>query len=300
MSLVGSSESLVLSFVSGVWMDQSFPLKPSYQHLVQGLYKAQANTVDFQHRADEVKDEINRWAENETKGLIEDLVSRLSGDLRIVLANALSFKGTWERMFDVSRTRNRDFHQLDGEKVSVPFMTSAYSQFFGSFDGFKLVKIPYQKGEDGRQFSMYIFLPNERDGLQNLVQELESNHWFLHQLSNLRKVQLSAFLIPKFKFSYDFESEAIIKGLGLTRPFEPRGELTEISTCSDNKFLHFSKVIQNCYIEVNEEGTEAAAATITGLTGCSRYSVPPPKPTFVADHPFVFMIMEETSDSLEL
>ncbi|XP_059635597.1 serpin-Z10-like [Cornus florida] len=231
-------------------------------------------------QADEVKDEINTWAENETKGLIKDLVSHLSSDLRIVLANALYFKGSWERKFDVSRTRNRDFHLLNGEKVSVPFMTSAYSQYFGSFDGFKLVKIPYQEGEDGRQFSMYIYLPNERDGLQNLVQELESNHWFLHNLSNLRLVQLSPFLIPKFKFTYDFDSEAIIKSLGLTRPFEPRGELTEISS------------------EVNEEGMEAAAATMMGLCGCSRYSVPPPKPTFVADHPFVFMIMEETSGAV--
>ncbi|XP_059637118.1 serpin-ZX-like [Cornus florida] len=193
--LVGSSSEssstttggLILSFVNGLWVDQSFPLNSSYQHLVQRLYNAQAKTVDFQNKADEVKDEVNTWAENATKGLIKDLVSNLPGDTIIVLANALYFKGSWEKKFYASQTRDTDFHLLNGEKVSAPFMTSMNYQFFGSFDGFKLVNIPYQKGKDGRQFSMSIFLPNERDGLQGLIQQFESNNWFLHHLSELRK-----------------------------------------------------------------------------------------------------------------
>ncbi|XP_059623401.1 serpin-ZXA-like [Cornus florida] len=186
--------------------------------------------------------------------------------------------------------RDRDFHLLNGEKVSTPFMTSMNYQFFGSFDGFKLVKIPYQKGEDGRQFSMSIFLPNERDGLQSLIQQFESNNWFLHHLSELRKVELDAFWIPKFKFPHKMDAKKTIKELGLTRPFKYHEELTVIS---NTKGLVFSEIFQTCYIEVNEEGTEAAAAAYMGKLLC-RSGYMAPKPTFVADHPFIFMSREES------
>ncbi|XP_059635594.1 serpin-ZXA-like [Cornus florida] len=252
--------------------------------------------------ADGVKNEVNEWVENATKGLIKDLVSFFNPDTRIVLVNALYFKGIWESIFDKSETKDRDFHLLNGEKVSVPFMTSEYGgsaeAFYGCFDGFKIVKLPYQKGEDGRQFSMYIFLPMEGDGLQKLIQQLESNHWFLDQLSKLKQVILAALYIPKFKFSFEFEPSEPIQELGLIRPFSPLGEFTEMSSCPKSEDFCISRIIQKCYIEVNEEGTEAAAATERDDMGCSLFDNPPPKPTFVADHPFIFMIREESSGAV--
>lgn len=246
-------------------------------------------------KAAEVIEEVNSWAEAETKGLIKQLLpsESLDSDTALVLANALYFKGAWDRKFDPSMTQLRDFHLLNGQVAQVPFMTSRRSTrlLYGSFEGYKVVQIPYQSGQDPRKFSMYLFLPNEKDegGFFNLIQIFKLNPGLLNQQLKLRSEDLSPFWIPKFKFSFEFEASETMKEMGLELPFKP-GELTEMVEGPNSGELYVADIFHKSFIEVNEEGTEAAASTASrvGFRCRSRTSF------FVADHPFLFTIREET------
>ncbi|XP_058224124.1 serpin-ZXA-like [Rhododendron vialii] len=288
--------------VNGVWVDERFPLRPSYKELIRGVHKCEAKTVDFLHKASEVVDEINSWADDASRGLIKDVLQpgSLSSDTAIVLGNGLYFKGLWDSdyKFDATRTKNRDFYLSSGNIVSVPFMTSHKKYYFGSFDGFKVLRIPYQGRKLNKNFSMYFFLPNEKDGLKNLVEKFNTCPWFLQQNLNLREVRLDEFWIPKFKFSFHFDVSSVMKDMGepLTFLQNPK-DWSDMMHIPEDVPIMKPNMIQKAYIEVDEKGTEAAAITIMVGCGCAFMS-PPKTESFVADHPFMFMIKEETSNSV--
>ncbi|PON93532.1 Serpin family [Trema orientale] len=285
----------LLSFVNGAWLDQRYNLKPSFEATVKGGYKAEIRNADFVNKADEAVDEVNSWAEKETKGLITELLPYGSINYRtaLVFANALYFKGSWDKKFDASKTQNREFHLLNGQIVRAPFMTAdtRFERYlYRCFDGVKVLQVPYQSGQDPRKFSMYFFLPDEKDGLFNLIQKVKSNPILLNQQFELIKDKLTDFWIPKFKFSFKFEARETMEKMGLELPFRG-GELTEVVDCpSLGKELFVSSLFHKSFIEVNEEGTEAAASTAVMFEMQQlRYY-----PSFVADHPFLFTIREET------
>ncbi|KAE9457102.1 hypothetical protein C3L33_10993, partial [Rhododendron williamsianum] len=249
---------LILTMVNGAWVDRRFPLVSKYKEKV-------------------LKDP----------------------ETVIIIANGLYFKGLWDSAykFDESRTEKRKFYLHEGSTVLVPFMTSHEDYYYGSFQGFKVLKIPYQSCQPNN-FSMYFFLPHEQDGLQNLIEKLNSDSGFLSQeYFELTEEKLDEFWIPKFKFSFDFNVLEVMGDMGV--PFSkienPR-DLSEMMHISEDIQYFSLKMFQKAYIEVDEKGTEAAAITYfhCGLTSAAR----PPKRkryNFVADHPFVFMIREERS-----
>lgn len=239
--------------------------------------------------------EVNSWAAETTNGLIKELLPHgsLNISTALVLANALYFKGEWNDKFDPSKTRNGEFHLFNGSSIQVPFMTSQKKQFIRFFDDFRVLKLPYQQGQDGGQLAMYIFLPDQRDGLSNLVNRCCSDSGLLNSLNYFERVSVGDFRLPKFKISFGFEASTIMKGLGLVLPFSDVGELTEMVEQSHRLFV--SKILHKSYIEINEEGTEAAAATVVSMK-LSRSCSPPID--FVADHPFMFILREEVSGAV--
>ncbi|CAK7335295.1 unnamed protein product [Dovyalis caffra] len=270
----------------------SFVLKPSFQEIARDTYEAKTEEVDFANKIISA-DEENSWVEKATGGLIKEVLpsGSIDREARLVLANALYFKGSWDQPFNPSKTQHRNFHFLDGKIVQVPFMTgNIYEQYhWRTFDGYRVLQLPNQGGEETRKLSMYFFLPDEKDGLPNLVKMFNSKPGFLNQQFNLRLKELDDFWIPKFKFSFEFEASETKKELGLHRPFCP-GELKEMVNSSSSEKLYLLKVFQKSYTEVNDEGTEAAASTAASIIlCCATY----PAPSFVADHPFMFIIREE-------
>ncbi|XP_058222740.1 serpin-ZX-like isoform X2 [Rhododendron vialii] len=175
-------------------------------------------------------------------------------------------------------------------------MTSKKKQLVRAFDGFKVLGLPYKQGEDKRRFSMYFFLPNAKDGLSALMEKVSSESGFLDRHLPCRKVEVGIFRIPKFKFSFGFEASEVLKGLGLVLPFSPgEGELTEmVESTTVGRNLYVSSIFHKACIEVNEEGTEAAAASaFVGRFAC--YVAPI---DFVADHPFLFVIREDMTGAV--
>ncbi|CAA7055930.1 unnamed protein product [Microthlaspi erraticum] len=210
---------------------------------------------------------------------------------KLILANALYFKGAWSEKFNAKLTKDKDFHLLDGTSVKVPFMTNYKDQYVEEYDDFQVLRLPYV--EDQRQFSMYIYLPDEKDGLAALLEKIGYKPGFLDNHILRHRVSMDDFRIsPKFKFSFGFEASDVLKDMGLTSPFTRGGSLIEmIDSPSVAENLYVSNILHKTSIEVDEEGTEAAAVSVSNLvTMCWS-----PKSDFVADHPFLFTVREDES-----
>jgi len=292
-------EGPILTMVNGAWVDQHFPLVPEYkEEVLKGIFKSEGNNVDFRTKANEVVDQINSWADTASRGLIKNVLQHgsIKKETVVILANGLYFKGNWDNdyIFDQLGTESRKFYLLNGDNVSVPFMTSWRKYYYGSFDGFKVLKIPYQSSKPNH-ISMYFFLPDEQDGLQNLLGILNSDSESLNEYFELKEEKLDEFWIPKFKFSFDFDVSKVMDDMGesLSIIKNPR-DLSKMVHNSEDVPFFILNMFQKAYIEIDEKGTKAAAITNMPLRGGGG----PPPPginSFVADHPFVFMIREEQS-----
>ncbi|KAL3617805.1 hypothetical protein CASFOL_038126 [Castilleja foliolosa] len=278
-----------LSFANGVWVDKSLTLKPVYKQIVKNDFRSASNRVDFKSKADDVRQEVNTWAEKKTSGLIKDLLppGSVNSKTRVILANAVYFKGAWSEKFDPSLTEDHDFFLVNGSSARVPFMTSNKRQHIRSFDDFKVLSLPYEQGDDKRRFAMHIFLPNAKDGLPALVEKVSSTSGFIEDHLPYRKVVVGDFRIPKFKINFGFEASKALKRHGLVLPFLCSEMVDSIETVGVNKIYH------KTFIEVNEEGTEAAAATAAVLVSWSMGRRHVDLIDFVADHPFLFVVRED-------
>ncbi|XVF63975.1 hypothetical protein PTKIN_Ptkin09bG0130000 [Pterospermum kingtungense] len=283
----------LMSFANGVWIDKSLPFKPSFKQILDTVYMVASNQVDFQNQADKVLSEVNLWAEKKTNGLIKEVLppESVDKDTRLIFANALYFKGAWNEPFDASKTKDQDFHLINGSSVKVPFMTSREDQIIGVYDGFKVLRLPYKQGEYNRRFSMYIFLPGAKDGLKTLVEKITSESGSLELYLPSRKVKVGEFRIPRFKISFGFEASEVLKGLGLELLFLCGG-VTEMVDSAEDQMMYISGIFHQSFIEVNEEGTKAAAVTAVVRRKCCY--IPPQD--FVADHPFMFLIREDATE----
>lgn len=255
--------------------------------------------------ADVVK-EVNLWAENSTNGVIKNLVLKFDKDTILVLANALYFKGSWRKPFSKHRTlRGKTFHLLNGDTALVSYLHKKHERCpYVSCNDYKLLKIPYENGLDDRQFSMYIFLPNERRGLHDFIQKHlgSTGLGFTRQEFALPEKWLDTVILPKFKFSYRLEKlletmETLgldISSVGLTEVAQCVG-LTEVAQC--DKMVAVTEMVQKSGIEVDEEGTEAASASYARVSvkAARVERMVRPREEFIADHPFIFMIREDTS-----
>nr|XP_043616295.1 serpin-Z1-like [Erigeron canadensis] len=260
-----------IGLANGIWLDKKLidRVQSGYKEVLQGVYKTEPSFVDFENKTDQSAGIINSWVNEKTRGLIPTFVG--GGDL----------------------------------KDSVIALVNAFLKRFnyGCFEGCKILQVPYKsKGRISNRYSMYIFLPDRKDGLKELLQVFHSDPALFHEDFYLEPRFLEELWIPKFKISFKFEADNVVKQMGLTLPFELTNEefsrIVEPSGPKDN--IYVSKILQKSVIEIDETGTEAAAASFVGMRlGCPAKRPPPPPPArFVADHPFMFMIREDTSQAV--
>ncbi|KAI5004542.1 hypothetical protein ZWY2020_031785 [Hordeum vulgare] len=245
------------------------------------------------------------------------------GDTLHVVANAIYFKGEWRNTFDKDDTVDDEFHLLDGSTVDkVPFLRRPWRMYqqIACHDGFRVLKLPYKAYSDDSppaydsklreglpEFSMCVFLPEDRDGLWSLVDRITARPGFLREHLPTDHVPVGKFRLPKFKLTYMRSIRNVLQDLGLRLPFDRlRANMAGIVGDDDSAVpLCVSEVVNKAVVEMNEEGCEAAAVTVEsdedmGFSLYSDYEYVPPPPTvdFVADHPFAFFIVEETSGTL--
>ncbi len=276
-----------LVVANSLWPQAGHKFLPDYLALVKKDYGSSVTPLDYQSDAKGAVEKINKWVEDKTQNKIRKLFSQLSADTRLVLVNAIYFKGAWAEPFDAKETQEEEFTLAGGGKIKTPMMHLTKKFGFAQADGVKLLEMPYA----GNQMSLVALLPDDAAGLAKLEKELTTKNLgaWLDQLST-EKVIVA---LPKFKITWGAtELNAPLKKLGMGDAFNPGA--ADFSGMDGVKDLFLSRVVHKAFIEVNEEGTEAAAATgaVMMLTAMPPTNEPP---TFIADHPFLFLIREKTT-----
>lgn len=281
------NKSYTLHIANALWGQKDYPFLPDFTNLIDRYYGGGFFTVDFVEHTEETRRQINEWVEKQTNDKIKDLIAK--GDIddltRLVLTNAIYFKGKWASQFKKENTQTLPFYITSKKSVHTPMMYQ--EENFPYFDGedLKLLELPYA----GDTLSMIVLLPKERDGLTELEQNLTPKKLSL-LLGSLRKRKIRVYL-PKFKLETKYYMKETLSEMGMPTAFSNRADF---SGMTGNRELKISNVIHQAYVDVNEEGTEAAAATavVMQLKSISR------TPSFRADHPFMFMIVERKLKSI--
>ena len=278
-----------LSVANALWGQRGYGFLMEFLDLTVDNYGAGLREVDFVGDTEGARQTINGWVEKETREKIKNLIPPgvLDALTRLVLTNAIYFKGDWAAQFDKEATHDAPFTLLDGKKVEVPMMRQTEKFGYMETEGFQALELPYVKDE----LSMIVLLPRKVDGLAELEKSLTAEN-LAKWLPELRKRRVIVEL-PKFKMTSQFSLAKVLRSMGMTDAFSLPP--ADFSGMNGKKDLFISAVIHKAYVDVNEEGTEAAAATgvVMQLT-----AAPTPPVLFRADHPFLFLIRDNRSGSI--
>jgi len=310
---------LTLTTANSLWGQQDYPFAPPFLDLIRTDYAGEAHQVDFQHSTPVADRQINEWVKSKTRGKITgDFGSgRLTPETRLVLCSAIYFQGRWQNPFNASATQPKDFNPGANQTVTVPMMRqeSEFKMICNEDQTVKILELPYV----GTNLSMVLLVPSTKAGLEeiahheaeaeeeqshspgtkaaiapislgNLENELTPGHLraWLQQLDNSRphttKVEL-----PRFTVSARFDLAGVLATTGMASAFQANADFSGMDTAT-NPFI--SDVLHQTFVEVNETGTEAAAVTMLRAKRKGIF------PSFIADHPFLFLIRENGSGSI--
>jgi serine protease inhibitor len=286
VSLQGADPALELEIANSVWSDDGVDFKADFRQRCVESYDAEVASVDFD--GEEAAGIIDGWVDEKTHGKIPKITDEfdLPGTVAMLI-NALYMKGSWAAQFDAAMTVNRDFHLVGGATVQVPMMNQAGSYSYYENPDFQAVSLPYQGG----RLSMYVFLPREGKSLDDFVASLNRDNW--EGWMTLFSVRAGQIALPRFKMDYEKNLNTTLASLGMGSAFV--GGAFPKMTDEDPLWIH--KVIQKTYLDVNEEGTEATAATAINMT--KGMSSPQEQPFVMeVDRPFFFAIRDNRTGTL--
>ncbi len=291
----GKGGTYQLTVANRLWGQQGFPFLAPFLELLRDKYGAEMTALDFKN-AEASRQTIHAWVATATNDKIKDLIpdGALNSLTRLVLTNAVYFKGTWETVFRQDATRPMPFHLAAANSVDVPTMFQNEHHPFihislGDNKGLKVLQLAYKAGPAGdKGLSMILLLPDDAAGLADLEPQLTAEN--LNKWSTGLNRQEVRIWLPKFKLTSQFGLNEVLSALGMPLAFNP--EKADFSGIDGRHDLYISDVFHKAYVDVYEEGTEAAAAT--GVIVALR-AMPASPPEFRADHPFVFAIRDEAT-----
>uniref|UniRef100_A0A671Z2S5 Serpin B6 n=1 Tax=Sparus aurata TaxID=8175 RepID=A0A671Z2S5_SPAAU len=289
-----------LSVANRLYGEQSYQFVEHFLRGTRKHYNAELESVDFKKSFQAARLNINSWVEEKTQGRIKDVLAQgvLDSMTRLVLVNAMYFKGDWNEKFDEDDTRDAQFriNQNDTKPVKMMRQKTSFPLTFIPEANCQILEMPYE----GKELSMLIFLPNDMKegttGLEKLEKELTYENflkWTRPDMMDVTEVEVE---LPRFKMEETYDMKGVLISMGMVDAFDiARSDFSGMSPANE---LVLSKVFHKAFLEVNEEGTEAAAASAITfrLTSGILYLVPPP--TFIADHPFLFFIRHNPSMSI--
>ena len=279
-----------LHTANALWTQKGYPLLTEYVSTVEKYYGGKVTDLDFARETENSRLIINHWVEEQTNNRIKDLIPPgvLNQLTRLVLTNAIYFKGNWENQFPPGNTREEEFMVTPEKKVKVPMMSIREKRFnYLENDELQLVELPYA----GQEISMLVLLPkNDLTSLEPRLTASQLNEY----KKQLRSEKIDIYL-PKFKFETKYMmggKKGILGRMGMPTAFSPTE--ADFSGINGRRDFYLSEVVHQAFVEVNEEGTEAAAATglVVGVTMVVK------KLIFRADHPFIFIIQDRTTGNI--
>lgn len=271
------------SIANSVWHEQNFVVKEDFLERLEDYYDAEIAGLDFNDPAS--KDAINNWVEDKTEGKIKEMIDKIPPEMVMYLINAIYFKGDWLKQFDREKTNEANFYLENGKTVTVDMMTQKENFAVYMSDEVRMIELPY--GDS--LFTMTVLMPGNPDiPIDQFVDESVTAENLADWRSKLSVSDLPLYL-PKFEMEYEIEYNDILKAMGMDRAFdEGRADLSGIADVTTGN-LFISEVKHKSFIKVDEEGTEAAAATSVGV---GLTSLPA---SMSVNRPFVFLIYERES-----
>jgi serpin B len=312
------TNAIELNLANALWVQEGFPFLPSFLETATNQYQANIGQADFISEASEVTDEINNWVAQETWNKIQNIVppGAINSSTRLVLANAIYFLGVWTTSFEETNTTTQPFHLSGTTFVEAPLMHQPFlvdgngnpitfnymnNWWWGGLgyiiptNGFQALELPYGNNQlpyGNNQLSMVILLPSQVDGLGQLEQQLSPA--FLSNVVGQMRPQPVEIFLPRFTLESTFDLTHTLAAMGMPDAFTPG--VADFSGIDGNTDLFVTFVLHKAWGQVNEAGTQAAAATVVGVG--RGYSGGPPPPVFRADHPFLFLIRDTQTGSV--
>jgi serpin B len=295
--MVAGQKNLRLLVANALWPQKDFTLSPGFLRLIATHYGRLVFPQDFKRHAEQARLKINAWVARVTMDKIKDLIpAGAVGSLtRLVLTNAIYFKGAWLIKFDPKQTREADFTLANGRKVKVKMMRLTAAQGepiahlrYGDWGGFKVLELPYA----GKRLSMIIVLPRAHDGLARLEEKLNPTD-LTRWIGRLQEKRVVLVALPRFKITTpSVDISGVLKALGMRDAFAG-GDFSRMDL---SRQIYISAVFHKAFIEVNEAGTEAAAATAVGIYIQVKPRQAPP--VFKADRPFLYLIRDNQTGAV--
>lgn len=286
-ALKSSDPEVVLEIANAIYYQKGLNVQSDFVATNQKFYDAEVNSLNFSSPLDALK-VINAWVLQKTHDKIPKIIEKFDNVPIMVLLNAVYFNGVWKSKFDSKQTHNLRFNLSNDSWKETPMMTQTASLEYASNDLFSAINLPYGKGN----FQMTVILPNLNRTTKDVIAQLTNENWLSWQKNFSPKDQLIV-TMPRFKFSWDMKLNEVLQQMGIKKAFDAGADFSGIS--KDVK-LFISEVIHKTYIDVNENGTEAAAVTAIVMT--TGESGPDPRTYFTVNRPFIFAITEKTTGAI--
>jgi serpin B len=286
------SGNYTLRTANALWAEETHSFLPEYIETAARWYGANATSLDFINNPEGSRETINRWVEVKTEEKIRDLLPPGSIDplTRLVITNAIYFKGTWVERFDPAETMEEEFRVGPNETVTVPMMHGKTIYPYAETDTFQALEMPYAHGNE-TELAMLVLLPRE-DNLTAAEESLDAEK-VMDLRESLTSRQVEVFF-PKFTLETEYGLPPTLAAMGMSTAFDE--DAADLSGMDGTRDLFITGIFHKAFVDVNEEGTEAAAATGVVAGGGGIRSETPP--VFRADHPFVFLIVEKDSGTV--
>jgi serine protease inhibitor len=280
-----------LRVANRLWGQQGFRFLPAFVEVTRDNFGADVGQLDFR-KTENARKTINAWVEQQTDHKIQDLLAPgvIEAGTRLVLTNAIYFKSPWTHRFEKSATSDAPFHTSASDEISVPTMHQTHGLRYAADDDVQVLELPYAR--DG-SLSMIILLPKQVDGLADLEKRLTAEN--LQTWTDELQPQRVAVWLPKFKMTSEFSLSDALKAMGMPLAFSDQADFSGMST---QERLFISAVIHKAFVDVDEEGTEAAAATAVAVMKSATARPAEDSIEFRADHPFVFLIRDQRTQSI--
>ncbi|MCK5720465.1 MAG: serpin family protein [Thiomargarita sp.] len=289
-----SQNNYQLNIANALWGQKGFSFLVEFVDLVGQYYGAKLKSVNFKKSPEQARQTINQWVSNNTSQKIKELLVEgvLTQQTKLVLTNAIYFKSSWQNPFDSYHTKQLPFKMIANKQINVPTMQKEGNFKYAETDDVQILELPYQKKESETGISMFILLPKTVEGLSSAKKE-KIQTWITLNPKSLEKKLVKVHL-PKFKLESSFSLKESLKKLGMLDAFNQKN--ADFSGLNGKKDLVISDAVHKTFINVDENGTEATAATSIII---SAKSIPVDSPIeFRVDHPFLFLIKDIPSNTI--
>ena len=278
---------VLMEIANAIFYRDDFEVEQTFISLNKQFYDAEVSALDF--GSPDALNTINNWVAEKTHDKIKTILDRITRDQVMFLLNAIYFKGTWQKEFNPEGTKEQDFYLEDGSSILAKTMQRLDTLPYVKNDLFSAIQLSYGKGN----YNMYVFLPEPDKNIADIVSNLNEKNW-ADWISSFEETQHVDIKLPRFKYAYEIKLNDVLSDMGMGIAFTPAADFTGIQKKGG---LMIGFVKHKSFVEVNEEGTEAAAVTIVAIERTST-SAGPQKVPFYVNRPFVYVITEKDTGAI--